>query len=122
MDAQLLNSLVQGGSFAVLVLIILWFGVRAIPSALSVHQTTIKELTDNFRDELRIIHGRHDAATDKRDQQFATFVTALTELTHEIRIIREETARTQEDGSARHQALVPTAKPESAQSLKRPGR
>lgn len=85
MDAQLLNSLVQGGSFAVLVLIILWFGVRAIPSALNAHQSTVKELSENFRDELRIINARHDAAAARHDEQFNQMLTSLNDLTRELR-------------------------------------
>jgi Sec-independent protein translocase protein TatA len=68
-DAQLLNTVVQGGSFAVLVLIIVWFGIRVIPSAMAAHQTTIRDLMDNFRQEMRVKDERYDAAARLQEER-----------------------------------------------------
>lgn len=68
-DVQLLNTVVQGGSFAVLVLIIVWFGMRAIPSAMAAHQATVRDLIDNFRQEMRAKDERYDAAVRLQEER-----------------------------------------------------
>ena len=102
-DAQLLNTVVQGGSFAVLVLIIVWFGMRAIPSAVAAHQATIRDLMENFRQETRARDERYDAALRLQEERIRQQGTRVDRLADAM----EQLTRELYTSRVAHQAALP---------------
>ncbi|MDB5310665.1 MAG: hypothetical protein JWO38_4867 [Gemmataceae bacterium] len=83
-DPAYLQVLVQGGSFTVLVVIIVWFGWKVIPDAFQLHQATITDLVTRFTAERKELDDRHERDLTRRDSAFEKLAGGLTQVTTQL--------------------------------------
>ena len=71
---SLLGSLIQGGSFGLLTLVVIYVGRVLIPKIFAEHQ----RMLDEHRAERERDNARNDAAHARRDSGFEKFATTIT--------------------------------------------
>ncbi|HEY1191904.1 MAG TPA: hypothetical protein VGE74_30010 [Gemmata sp.] len=84
---QTLYLIVQGGSFAVLVLIILWVGRVLVPTALA----AFREQGERYEKIHERNEARHAAELAKRDEQFERLTDVVGALANRVEKIEERT-------------------------------
>lgn len=96
-DLQVLNIVVQGGSFGVLVLLILWTARTLAPQAIS----TFKSQGDQFQAALDRQADRHKIDIDRRDAAFDLLVERIGQMGTALGQIADRIDRLERSGSHR---------------------
>ena len=118
-DAQLLNWVVQGGSFALVVCVMIYLGRVLIPRTIE----AFERQTAKFDAMVERIEARHAAELDKRDDQFQSLAetvrSGLEKVADDLARVGETVARL-EARTDEHRPLAPDDHPADRPQRKTP--
>lgn len=94
------DAYLQYGCFGLIALIVVWFGGKVIPNALSAHQETVRGLAADHKETIAAMVGefraenqrrdeRHDRELTRRDAGFERLALVVEGMAAEIREMRE---------------------------------
>lgn len=96
-ESELFKVAVQGGSFAVLVLLVVWSLWKGIPNALALHKETVTAIVAEERAERASILERHDKEMEKRDKALAEQTTVMRDVATGLRDVVGRLERLEEN-------------------------